>query len=539
MIRQSVYALAFTLAALAPTALWAHAVLLETVPADGAALEAAPAQLRLTFNEPVRPIFLRLIGSNGRQLLAADAVRARNATITATVPELSQGAYIVSWRAVSIDGHPIGGAFTFRIGAAPTAATPDMAPATEAGWLAASAVVRFLVYALTLLAAGGALFIATVLHASSAPAAVRRYVLLCAVGAAAALILSLGIEGGLLTLGPWTALFDPALWRLAAAGTTGASVALSLLGLAVIAGGLWHREATHPRLVLFGAIIAIAGFGVTGHAATAGPRWLTTPAVVTHGLVAAFWVGALWPLAWFLRHRHTPVAAGVIQRFSRLAVVAVALLVLAGTILAIVQVADIAALWRTIYGRVLLAKLAAVLGLLGLAGLNKWRLTPALVRNDTPAGHRLRRSIHAEMALAIAVLVATAVLGTVPPPRALAAQRAHADQRQMTGYSVSVPAPPYTALIKVTPARPGVNTITVHLSRDGDSAPVQPLQATLAFSLPAARIEPITRTLAPVGPGLLRYTGPELSLRGRWTLRVEALISDFEKAIFEAEVPIR
>ncbi|MDN5850919.1 MAG: copper resistance protein CopC, partial [Nitrococcus sp.] len=132
MIRQSVYALAFVLAALAPTSVWAHAVLLETIPADGAALEAAPTQLRLTFNEPVRPIFLRLIDSNGRQRLAADAVRAQNATTTATVPALAQGAYIVSWRAVSIDGHPIGGAFTFRIGAAQAAATPDMAAATEA-----------------------------------------------------------------------------------------------------------------------------------------------------------------------------------------------------------------------------------------------------------------------------------------------------------------------------------------------------------------------------------------------------------------------
>lgn len=533
MIRRLLGALGFALAGLAPTAVWAHAVLLNTVPADGAVLETAPTELRLTFNEPVRPIFLRLIDSDGHQWLLPDAVQTQNNTIIATVPLLPDGAYIVSWRAVSVDGHPVGGAFTFRIGAAQAAATLHRAAPTEAGWLTASAIFRFLVYGLTVLAAGGALFIATVLHGRTVPPAVSRYVLLCAAGAAAALILSVGIEGGLLLLGPWTTIFDPKAWRLAAASTTGVSVAVSLVGLALLAGGLWRRKAVYSGPVLVGAIIAIAGFGLTGHAATAEPRWATTPAVVVHALAAAFWVGSLWPLAWFLRHRKTLANMAIIQRFSRRAVVAVALLVLAGVILAIVQVADIATLWQTIYGRVLLAKLVAVLGLLGLAGLNKWRLTPALERNNPPAGTQLRRSIYAEIALAVSVLAATAALGTVPPPRALAAQD------HVAGYSVSVTSPPYTAQITVTPARPGVNTITVRLTREGGNKPVKPMHATVALSLPALGIEPITRQLEPIKPGLLRYTGPELSISGRWTLRVEALISDFKKAIFEAKVPIR
>lgn len=535
MTRQLVYALILALAGFAPAAAWGHAVLMETVPADGAALDSAPRQLRLTFNEPVRPVFVRLIDSHGHRLLGPDAVRVRNTSITATLPPLPAGAYIVSWRAVSVDGHPVGGAFTFRVGSAPAAANVAVAATTETAWLIASGIFRFLVYALMLLAAGGALFVVLVLPGRQVAGAIQRYVLTCVAGAAVALVLSLGIEGGLLVLGGWSALVEPGVWRLGAAGGRGVSVALSLLGLALIAAGLRPRAAVRRRLVLPGAIIALAGFGLTGHAATASPRWLMAPVVVLHALTAAFWIGALWPLARTLRHCRTQTSIFVIRRFSRLAVAAVALLVLAGVMIAVVQLGSVPALWQTAYGVILLAKLAAVLALLGLAALNKWHLTPAVMRTGGPASRRLLRSIRAEMLLAAAVLAATAALGTVAPPRALAQQRPGVDHSP--AYSVTLTSPPYTARIEVKPARTGVNTITVRLMRGGE--PVEPLQATLELSLPALGIEPITRKLEAVEPGVLRYSGPELSLPGRWTLRVEALIGSFEKAIFVAEVPIQ
>lgn len=540
MIRKLARILAFALTAACSTAVSAHAVLLDTTPADGAALNTAPELLRLHFNEPVRPIFLRLIDSNGHQHLPADAVQSRNTTLTAALPSLPKGAYIVSWRAVSIDGHPIGGAFTFRIGAGQAAASPAMATTTGTGWLTASGIIRFLVYSLTLLAAGGALFITAVLPALNqreTPAALRRYVLLCCAGVAAALIISVGIEGGLLTLGAWTAIFDPGVWRLAISGSTGPSVAVSLIGVALVVAGLFHKTRANPGLLLCGAILAIAGFGLSGHAATASPRWLTTPAVVIHGLAAAFWIGALWPLAWTLRHRQTAEAASVIRRFSRLAVVTTALLVLAGIALAVVQLGSVAALWQTTYGLVLVAKVATVLALLGLAALNKLRLTPALVRNDSKSDIKLGRSISVEIILAIIVLAATAVIGTVPPPRSLALQSGHAEHRHTDVYTVQVTEPPYTARIEVTPTHPGVNTVTVHLTRDGET--IEPLQASFAFSLPAAGIAPITRMPKAIESGVLRYTGPELTLPGQWTLHVKALITDFERVTFETTIPIR
>jgi putative copper export protein len=64
-------------------------------------------------------------------------------------------------------------------------------------------------------------------------------------------------------------------------------------------------------------------------------------------------------------------------------------------------------------------KLVLVAGLLSLAAFNKFRLTPRLLAGDAAAAHGLRRSIHAEMALAAAILLTTAVLTTLFGPPAL------------------------------------------------------------------------------------------------------------------------
>ncbi len=57
---------ALALALLVPASVaWAHATLVKAEPADGAVIAQAPSALRLTFNEPVSPLAIRLIGPGG------------------------------------------------------------------------------------------------------------------------------------------------------------------------------------------------------------------------------------------------------------------------------------------------------------------------------------------------------------------------------------------------------------------------------------------------------------------------------------------
>jgi len=98
----------------------AHASLIRAEPGDGAMLAQAPATLRLTFNEPVSPLVMRLVAPIGDVI--SPQIAAENATVTLTPPQLSRGSYVLSWRVISADGHPVGGSLLFSIGA-PSAAT--------------------------------------------------------------------------------------------------------------------------------------------------------------------------------------------------------------------------------------------------------------------------------------------------------------------------------------------------------------------------------------------------------------------------------
>ncbi|HET6521718.1 MAG TPA: CopD family protein, partial [Geminicoccaceae bacterium] len=307
-----------------------------------------------------------------------------------------------------------------------------------------------------------------------------------------------------------------------------------------------------------GAALALSSLAMSGHAVTAGPAWVTVPAVLAHVACVAFWIGSLWPLRRAIGERGA-AAAPAVRRFSLIAVPAVLVLAGAGVVIAALQVRTPGALVDTGYGRLLLAKLALVAGLLLLAALNKLRLTPALARGEARAATALRRSIAAETGLAAAILVATGLLGTTPPPRALAGHAAAdhaATAHGASGHaghhahhaggaagpvveraSVADPAG-REATIEVAPAgRAGAAAVAVALARP-DGTPLRPIEVTVSLSNRAAGIEPISRGAAETGPGAYRVDGLVLA-PGPWTVRVEALVDDFEKAVFEAAVEIR
>ena len=105
------------LAALAQASLaWAHASLIRSQPADRAVVAQPPSLLVLTFNEPVSPLVVRLIRPTG-DATELKNVAASDATLTIPLPErLALGTYLLSWRVISADGHPVGGALTFSVG---------------------------------------------------------------------------------------------------------------------------------------------------------------------------------------------------------------------------------------------------------------------------------------------------------------------------------------------------------------------------------------------------------------------------------------
>src|SRR5438067_5694700 len=163
-----------------------------------------------------------------------------------------------------------------------------------------------------------------------------------------------------------------------------------------------------------------AGFALafSGHASSAAPSVVNRPTVFLHAVCAAFWIGALLPL--YAAVRGSPRVFAELARFSRAIPIPVALLVASGFWLAFVQLGHLDALWTTSYGTVLMAKLAAVALLFGLAAANRYWLVPKFESRSAPAIRPLAISIAFELALALAILALVVAWRFTPPPRALA-----------------------------------------------------------------------------------------------------------------------
>jgi copper transport protein len=534
----------------------AHAVLLESTPANDAVLPAPPAEILLRFDEPVTPGRIEVLDSTGRSVTAGETPKAQDTEIHLTLPAgLADGTYLLSYRVTSLDSHPVGGTIIFSIGkpsAGGIGALQSKVEARGSIWPLLSTVVRLLLLISLVGAAGGTLFHTLVAHDLWCldGGTRHRLVALALLGLVAAL-LGIGIEGAAMTdvtLSGLSRLFSASLWRLGEQTSLGFSLTVAAVALFLLLLTLERTRGRLSLLALPASLIALGSLAFTGHAVTAGPLWLTVPVLTIHVLVAAFWLGALWPL-WQAAGQRTPGdALALLRRFSAIALPAVLLLIAAGATLAFLQLGRLGELFTTAYGLRLASKIAFVLVLLLFAALNRFRLTPALAAGRDKATDRLRISIGLEIGLGIAILAATSSLGEVPPPRALilaaeAQGTSHMDMSGMTmpaqpGFSVVTFAGGRGALIEVSPAAPGPNTITLHLF-DAAEKPLTPQQVTVALSQPAAGVEPIEHSLTPESPGLYRWLNAPMPLAGEWKIRLVVLISDFEEIRFDTGIFLR
>jgi copper transport protein len=500
---------------LSSSAAFAHASLVRAEPADGAMLAETPKALKLTFNEPVSVLVMRLIGPSG-EVVAPGAV-AENNVVTITPPQLRRGSHVLSWRVVSADGHPVGGSFVFSIGAASgsSVAASSNTSARSALWGA-----KLAIYAAMVLGIGG-VFFQSWAGAEGGAQATSVYVALLVVGLIAA-PLSVGLQGlDALDL-PVSQLMQAKVWR--AGWETAYGLTAFTAACAIIAGLL--ALAAPVRLARALALVGLLGIGLalllSGHAGTVEPRWLTRSTVFLHGVTVAFWIGALIPLVVAIRAGDRDA----LMRFSRLIPVPLAVLIATGCLLMFVQLDRIDALWTTPYGLVLSGKLALVAVLIGLAAANRYALVPRFAASGSaPAARPLATSIRSELALALVILALVASWRFTPPPRALAAsERVFLHLHGERGM----------AEIDIEPERGRAKT-SVKLM-DPELHPLAAKELAIVLANPAAGIEPMQRDGVSEGGGFWRINDLRIPVAGRWQLRVEILINDFEKLVLDEEV---
>ena len=454
-----------------PAPLLAHGRLKSSTPAAGAHLGQAPTQLRLDFSESPDLTFtsLRLLLASGREIAlgpvgyAADSHRA---IISAVTGAMDAGTYVVIWQMASDDGHPVRGRIEFVVapGAMGTTAAPgemagmhhDPVSMPESGDFGADSplyvAVRWAEFAALLLLIGAVSFhyfvLGTLRHVASVPrtdgmpgfladsdagAASIGYV---AVGLLAVTLLvrlaaqSVAMHGmsGALDGAMVSAMVRSTMWgwgwllQLAGVGLAGAAFH-RIRARAVLASSqpLSSDRARWWLLAACGALAAAYSPALASHAA-ASPK-LRALAIVADGLHiigASSWLGTLTVMlvaGVTAARRQAPEASGPLVRslvnaFSPVALVSAGVAATTGVFAAWLHVGTIPNLWGTRYGLTLLLKLA-ILGVVTLTGFYNWRFVQPRL-GTAEATTKLQRSARVEVAVAILVLLVTAVLVASP-----------------------------------------------------------------------------------------------------------------------------
>ncbi|MDX3928540.1 MAG: copper resistance protein CopC [Shinella sp.] len=461
----------------------AHANLISADPYDAAILAEPPARIVLRFSEAVAPLVARLIHPDGRtEILAAPTLEGSSLTY-ALAPRLSRGTYVLSWRVTSSDGHPVGGGQTFSVGAVSSTVPDADADAAPDGtvryglWASRFALMLSIVFGLG----------STVFYALSGIAPDRR------AGKVLVLLLFLGLAAtpavlafqGLDALGePVSAAGRADVWTAGLFATAyGRATLLAALAVVCAAIALAAGTASHKGWALIAFLIAASSFAAAGHAATAPPRFLTTPAVFLHALSLIAWLGAFIPLADVLARKDDDVARQVLGRFSKMIPPAILCLSASGFFLAAIQLERTSALWTTDYGYTLLAKLGLVTLLFLLAAVNRFFLTSPVLTGRVPARRRLRRSIQAEIALSVAVVAILGLWRFTPPPRALAAAAPSA-------ITVISRSEGLEARLTLSPAQVGRAIVSADSFRL-DGKDLAPLSVTVELSKPSTASVPL------------------------------------------------
>lgn len=543
--RGGLAAAAALVALLLPATARAHAVLIKTEPGNDAVLPETPRQVVLRFNEPVETAFgsVRVYDAAARRVDAGEVTQPDERSVAVALDGvLGRGTYTVTWRAVSADSHPVSGAFVFHVGA------PGASPAGIAGLLdedtphtvrVGLTIARFVDFALILLVAGGSVALAWTL-ATVREAVRRRLTRVVAVAAGALALVALagivlqGAAAGGFGLG------EALRWSVVRAvlETRFGQVWVAQAGIATVVAVFalaWARGAGRR---LGGAAAVAAGLlpltpALAGHASVSG--FVSMVADAVHVGAAAVWTGGLafvvMALAWS-GERRWPLAARAVPRFSQLAVLSVAALIVAGAVNGYLQVRALRGLWETTYGLLLVAKVGLVLPLLALGAYNNRYAVPRLAREIASPleQRRFLRAASAELGLVVAIVSVTAVLVAEPPAKATVAPRGP--------YAVETTIGPLTANVVVDPARAGANVVHVYLlDRSGRPADVAELR--LAATLPSRRIGPLRFTAHPLAPGHYAVHGADLALAGDWQVRLQARLGEFEAIEKTIPIPIR
>ncbi len=491
----------------------AHANLLKASPEPSQILDASPERVIIWFTEPVEPAFsaITVVNPAGATVTASQTQFDPTEPTAIWVPlePLESGTYTVVWRNVSsVDGHKSTGSFLFAVGEPLGASAQTDVAEQPIIQSPADPAVRWMIYIGIAVFAGGLLFellVATrvartgdehqslsfALIASNCFTSIALIAIIAVILAQIAQLIlqtTIAFDATVVAIRPnqlievvaqsdWGRFWS---WRLTAAILGALATFAAAKSIRQKRKTLGPDELEENSLTTetpFG-IAAVASGGIylllislTSHNAATPTdiRWFAIATDMVHVVAATTWVGGIAYLlvasVHAIRSDDQSSRTALLQfatRFAPLAIFATTILVASGIVSSLMQVTIPEAL-NTPYGRVLVAKIILIAILIALAIRNN-RSVARSNRSSIASTRSLRRYMTLELAVAFAVLLATAGLASVEPARLYAERKGVGTADYVNVNKTIVGA---TIDVKLDPGETGTNNLTVDITDDG------------------------------------------------------------------------
>ncbi|HEY5155173.1 MAG TPA: copper resistance protein CopC, partial [Acidimicrobiales bacterium] len=288
----------------------AHAVVEASTPSDGQRLVTAPDQVSILFSEPVTANLggLRVVDASGKRVDDGQTDGSGSSTLRVGLQSgLSDNTYVISYRVVSADSHPVKGSIVFTVGTGATADVRGLV-GTGAGGDRTFEVLgwasRFLAYAGGLSAAGLAFFLFFLHDGGPEAGELARLTRIAAFVGMVGALGTAAAQAALATGRGWSGVFDLGVLQTVLTKNLDWATAVLIGGLAVVLLSLELTGSTAQRaLAFYGGLGAVLSFVLSGHPTEASNRWVAILSDAVHVSTAAIWLGGLIGLVLVLVRR--------------------------------------------------------------------------------------------------------------------------------------------------------------------------------------------------------------------------------------------
>lgn len=508
----------------------AHAILESSSPASSVLLASSPKEIRLDFDEQVEATLgdVRVYDSEQREVSKSNTVRSASdaSVVTAKVPTLKNGVYVVVWRVVSADGHPVTGAFPFEIGTKSMGTSAALLEEVLNRTETTSSLGNPMSFFRLLGFLGLILLIGCVSLLWRSPllgdSRVRKTMQYSSVFVA---VSSLGL---LLMQGPYTAgkswgsLFDSVM--IGDVLQTRLGLALFVRTICALAWGVIALTASASvsrrwRIgVIATAVITITTYAASGHQSAGTLPGIFVPLDMVHLAAISTWVGALLVLAVIHRDNDVEIEA---KRFSRMATWSMPVVVVTGVVQGLHLMGGISTITQSSFGKLLLAKtlLVACVVLLG---------SKARGRLEASGFSSISKIIRWESTVVVLVLAVTSLM---------VAQSPNSTTQSSTSFSATKVQSGIVAELTVVPATVGSAEVHVILTPPGGS--LTPAKSvTVQFDLPSRGIPPVPVKMTEIGPnhwiGIVQFP-----FSGAWNMKTRVSPAPNQTLLFSTVVTVQ